>query len=57
MANEQGLVERLLAGTMGFDWSDLPDNAEIKAVPLYVRLPTPSPLPRYRREGRRDAGQ
>ena len=28
------LIERLRAATMGFDWSDLPDDALIPAVPL-----------------------
>jgi len=28
------LIERLRAATMGFDWSDLPDDALILAVPL-----------------------
>ena len=28
------LIERLRAATMGFDWSDLPDDAVIPAVPL-----------------------
>ena len=29
-----GLIERLRGGTMGFDWSELPDDALIPAVPL-----------------------
>lgn len=32
--SERDIVERLRAGTMDFAWADLPDNAEIPAVPL-----------------------
>jgi hypothetical protein len=32
--SDDKLIERLRGGTMAFDWSDLPDDALIPAVPL-----------------------
>jgi len=34
MKDAAELIARLRAATMGFDWSDLPDDAAIPAVPL-----------------------
>ena len=44
------LIERLRAATMGFDWSDLPDDALIPAVPLLREATTALSQEREARE-------
>lgn len=39
-SDHAGLVERLRAATMTFDWADLPDDALIPAVPLLRQAAT-----------------